>query len=67
MAVAAVEKGASSPAAFFTVKFEAVATVAPSPSYGLNSAAPEIMIPIVPRLAGVDSSAFTGLVGMANE
>ena len=52
------------PAAFFTVKFEAMATVVPSPSYGLNSAAPEIMTPMVPRFVDVGLAAFFGTNGI---
>ena len=57
-------KATSSPFAFFTVKFDAIATVDPSPSYGLNRAAPEIITPMVPRLASVGDSAFVGTVGI---
>ena len=46
------------------MKFPAVATVEPSPSYGLKSAAPEIMTPIVPRLVAVVLAAFLGFVGI---
>ena len=45
-----------------TVKFDFIATVVASPSYGLKRAAPEIITPIVPRLVEVLLAAITGLV-----
>ena len=55
--------GASPPPAPFTVKLLAIATVVPSPSYGLKSTAPETIRPIEPSGAAVVFAVFAGDAG----
>ena len=55
------------PSELVTVKLPDMATVVPSPSYGLNRIAPEIMTPMEPSGALVTSDEYSGDDGISNE